>query len=223
MHDLRLPGVRPGTALRIAGPVELGRAVRDLRERGRLRRDDLAANARVHPGTISALEMGARWNPSVALLASIASRLNVSVAALTDAFLLPLAGGPHAHPAAHNPRLPQSIPRLAELDVVGALGMGRVLLALRGDCRARLGELAAVAAISSNHLSHIERGMVEQPGLHTIARIVHAASGNRAKLPQTAERVGTTVQVFAGELTAFDAIKRHRRAMPAGDAGRAGG
>ncbi len=60
----------------------LNQVIRVLREAKRMTQRDLARRAKMTPGYVAQLEMGARSNPSLAILKRLAKALGVPVANL---------------------------------------------------------------------------------------------------------------------------------------------
>jgi DNA-binding XRE family transcriptional regulator len=205
---------RPWDELPTGGPAELAGAIQDMRRVARFERKDLAAAADVSEATVAIIEQGRRPNPPLPLLVAFARAFRVVITALTDPFLMVLGRNRTLHhPAATNP---MSLENVFPFDgaVTGLEGMGYVLKVVRGDRRRSMTYIADLAGIRPNHLGAIERGMVTNPGLLNVAKTIYALTGNRATLPEVAERVGVVVQVLAGELPASEAIRIHRQRWP---------
>jgi transcriptional regulator with XRE-family HTH domain len=181
-----------------------------MRRIARLDRRALAAAARVHPATVAIIEHGQRENPPLVLLASFSRALKVSIAALTDPFILRLGRiTGEVHPGAINPPPPPNMVPIDTHDPTGPTGMGRMLRTLRSEQGLSITRAAALSGLSGNHISSLERALTENPGLLTLTQLARVISGD-GSLPTVAECVALATQIFAQELTSFEALRRYR-------------
>jgi len=195
----------------IGGAAELGQALHEMRRLARLDRRALAAAAHTHPATVAIIEHGQRENPPLVLLAAFTRALEVSIKALTDPFVLPLARTTlETHPAAVNPPLPPNVLPIDRNDPVGAEGMGRILRTLRKDQGLSITRVTALSDLSPTTISSFERGLTHNPGLLNLTRLMRVITSD-THLLALAEGVGLAAQVFAEEISSFEAIRRYRQ------------
>lgn len=206
----------PRTSLvAIGGATELGQALHEMRRLAHLDRRELADAADVHPATVAIIEHGQRENPPLALIAAFSRALEVSVKALTDPFVLPLARTTlETHPAALNPPLPPNVLPIDRNDPTGVEGMGRVLRTLRKDQGLSITRVTALSDLSPTTISVFERGLTHNPGLLNLTRLMRVITSDVHFLA-VADGVGLAAQVFADEISSFEAIRRYRQRSPA--------
>lgn len=215
MDDRRPPPDRsasPRASLRsIGGAIELGQALHEMRRVAHLDRRALAAAADVHPTTIAIIEHGQRENPPLVLVAAFSRAFKVSIKALTDPFVLPLARTTlDTHPAALNPPLPPNVLPIDRNNSTGAEGMGRMLRTLRKDQRLSITRVTTLCDLSPTTISAFERGLTHNPGLLNLTRLMRVITDD-AHFLSLAEGVGLAAQVFAEEISSFEAIRRYRQ------------
>lgn len=194
-----------------------------MRRLARLDGKALADAAGIHPATVAIVEHGQRDNPPLRLVAALAKALRVSVVALTDPFVLRFGRvADDIHPAAINPPLPTNVISIDAHGLTGSEGMGRMLRALRNDRGLSIARLASLSGLSDNHIGFVERAVSRNPGLLNLYRHVRVLPDDE-QLLSVAECVALAAQVFAEELTAFEAIRRYRaRHRPSSQLGSSG-
>jgi transcriptional regulator with XRE-family HTH domain len=171
----------------------MGEAIVVLRRLTGLSQQALAARIDMHVNYFSSVERGKVRNPGLVTTSRIANALGVSVGVLAANFVQP-----SAIPLSRAALRPS---RSAEEGYDGASEMGAAIRLQRRRADLTQERLSAITGLHRGHLSSIEAGRKQNPGLGTIAKIASGIEPRRAEL---SDLLADFARVFIGELTVHE-------------------
>jgi transcriptional regulator with XRE-family HTH domain len=177
----------------IGGARTMGEAIVVLRRLTGLSQQAVAARVDMHVNYFSSVERGKVRNPGLVTTSRIANGLGVSIGVLAANFVRPSAIP--LSQAAFRPSGP------VEKNYHGARELGAAIRLQRRRADLTQARLSENTGLHRGHLSSIEAGRKQNPGLGTIAKI---ASGIDPRPAELSALVADLARVFTGELTVHE-------------------